>query len=81
MLRILSGLVLIVVFFCGIWYLPPWLLLVVAEGVLLLAFIEYARLAESLGARVPRAASSARKTTNSSAIWRPSRASSTSRSP
>jgi phosphatidate cytidylyltransferase len=59
MLRILSGLVLIVVFFCGIWFLPPWLLLVVAEGVLLLAFVEYARLAEALGARVPRAASAA----------------------
>ncbi len=59
MLRILTGLVLIVVFFCGIWFLPPWLLLVVAEGVLLLAFVEYARLAESLGARVPRVASAA----------------------
>ncbi len=59
MLRILSGLVLIVVFFCGIWFLPSSLLLVVAEGVLLLAFLEYSRLAEALGARVPRAASAA----------------------
>ncbi len=59
MLRILSGLVLIVVFFCGIWFLPSGALLVVAEGVLLLAFIEYARLAEAVGARVPRAASAA----------------------
>jgi phosphatidate cytidylyltransferase len=59
MLRILSGLVLIVVFFCGIWFLPPWALLIAAEGVLLLAFVEYARLAEALGARVPRAPSAA----------------------
>lgn len=59
MLRILSGFVLIVIFFGGIWFLPPTLLLVVAEGVLLLAFIEYARLAEALGVRVPRAVSAA----------------------
>ena len=59
MLRILSALVLIPVFFAGIWFLPPVLLLAVAEGVLALAFVEYARLAEALGARVPRAASAA----------------------
>ncbi len=59
MVRILSAAVLIPVFFGGIWLLPsPWLL-AVAEGVLLLAFIEYVRLAEALGSRVPRAASGA----------------------
>ncbi len=59
MIRILTGLVLVVIFFGGIWFLPPWLLLVIAEGVLLLALVEYARLAEALGARVPRAVSAA----------------------
>ena len=57
MLRILSGLALIVVFFGGIWLLSSPLLLMVAEAVLLLAFVEYAKLAEALGARMPRAAS------------------------
>jgi len=57
MLRILSALVLIPVFFGCIWLLPSSLLLVVAEAVLLLAFVEYAGLVEALGARVPRAAS------------------------
>jgi phosphatidate cytidylyltransferase len=57
MLRILSGLVLIAVFFGCIWFFPPLLLLAVAEVVLVLAFVEYAKLAEALGARMPRAAS------------------------
>jgi phosphatidate cytidylyltransferase len=59
MLRILSALVLIPVFFGCIWFLPPLGLLVVAEAVLVLAFIEYAGLAEALGVRLPRAASGA----------------------
>jgi phosphatidate cytidylyltransferase len=59
MVRILSGLVLIPVFFSCIWFLPPLALLAVAEAVLVLAFIEYARLAAALGARIPRAASMA----------------------
>jgi phosphatidate cytidylyltransferase len=59
MIRILSGLVLIPVFFSCIWFLPPLGLLAVAEAVLVLAFVEYARLATSLGANVPRAASMA----------------------
>ena len=57
MVRILSAAVLIPVFFGAIWFLPTWLLLAVAEVVLLLAFVEYVRLADALGARVPRAAS------------------------
>ncbi|HEX7485014.1 MAG TPA: phosphatidate cytidylyltransferase [Vicinamibacterales bacterium] len=57
MLRILSGLVLIAVFFSCIWFLPPLWLLAVAEAVLVLAFVEYAGLADALGSRVPRAAS------------------------
>lgn len=59
MLRILSALFLIPVFFSCIWFLPPLWLLVVAEAVLVLAFVEYAGLADALGARVPRAASGA----------------------
>jgi phosphatidate cytidylyltransferase len=59
MLRILSGLVLIAVFFLCIWFFPSPLLLVVAETVLVLAFVEYASLADALGARVPRVASAA----------------------
>jgi phosphatidate cytidylyltransferase len=59
MLRILSALVLIPIFFACIWFLTsPWLL-VVAGTVLVLGFVEYVRLAEALGARVPRAASGA----------------------
>src|SRR5665647_3589022 len=59
MIRILSALFLIPVFFSCIWFLPPLWLLVVAEAVLVLAFVEYAGLADALGARVPRAASGA----------------------
>lgn len=54
MTRILSGLVLIVLVGAAIWFLPTPALLVVAEGVLVLGFVEYARLAEALGARIPR---------------------------
>jgi len=59
MVRIISGLVLVPVFFGSIWYLPARALLVMAEAVLVLAFVEYTRLAAALGARVPRAASGA----------------------
>jgi phosphatidate cytidylyltransferase len=59
MVRILSAAVLIPVFFGCIWLLPSLPLLAVAEAVLLVAFLEYARLAQALGARVPRAASGA----------------------
>jgi phosphatidate cytidylyltransferase len=53
MLRILSGIVLIAVFGSALWFLPTPLLLVVAEAVLVLGFVEYARLAGALGARIP----------------------------
>jgi len=55
MLRILSALVLIPLVICAIWFLPPLGLLAVAEAVLWLAFLEYARLADALGVRIPRA--------------------------
>lgn len=53
MLRILSALVLIPAVLGAIWFLPPLGLLVVAEGVLWLAFFEYVRLAATIGVRVP----------------------------
>jgi phosphatidate cytidylyltransferase len=59
MVRILSGLVLIAVFFSGIWFLPSIALLAVAEVVLVLAFVEYAGIAGALGARIPRVPSAA----------------------
>jgi phosphatidate cytidylyltransferase len=59
MLRILSALVLVPIVFVCIWFLPSELLLVVAEGILVLAFVEYARLSGALGAHVPGAVSAA----------------------
>ncbi len=53
MLRILSALVLIPAVVGAIWFLPPVGLLVVAEAVLWLSFLEYTRLAATLGVRVP----------------------------
>lgn len=57
MLRILSGTILIAVVGSAIWFLTTAQLLLFAEAVLALAFVEYARLAEALGARVPRTVS------------------------
>jgi phosphatidate cytidylyltransferase len=54
MLRLLSGLAIIVLTVAAVSWLPAWQLLLVAEAVLALAFVEYARLAEALGARIPR---------------------------
>jgi len=59
MRRLLSGLVIIALTVGVVIYLSAWQLLVVAETVLVLAFIEYARLAEALGARIPRLVSGA----------------------
>jgi phosphatidate cytidylyltransferase len=59
MVRILSGVALIAVFFGCIWFLPPLALLAIAEVVLVLGFVEYERLAAGLGANVPKAASAA----------------------
>jgi len=57
--RILSGVGLAVLVVGGIWFLPPLAIVALAGGVLLLAFVEYAGLAESAGisfARVPSGA-------------------------
>lgn len=59
MIRIASGLLLVVVVFACVWWLPVPFLLLVAEGVLVLAFLEYAGVVEKVGARVPRIVSCA----------------------
>lgn len=55
MTRVLSALVLIPLVFGVVWFLPPPGTLVLAEIAAALAFLEYAGLADALGARVPRA--------------------------
>ncbi len=56
MTRVASGVVLGGLVLAAIWFLPPAYLLVVAEIVALLAFLEYAALSEHVGARIPRVA-------------------------
>lgn len=53
MIRLLSGLTLALLVVALIWLLSPVQLLVVALGVAVLAFREYARLVGAIGARVP----------------------------
>ena len=54
MTRVLSGIALAVLAAGAIWFLPPPAAAALAGGVLLLAFAEYARLAESAGITVAR---------------------------
>jgi len=54
MTRVLSALVLLPVVLGTLWYLPPIATLVLAELVVVLAFAEYASLAERLGLRLPK---------------------------
>lgn len=53
MIRLLSGLTLALLVVALIWLLSPVQLLVVALGVAVLAFLEYARLVGAIGAHVP----------------------------
>ncbi len=57
MARVLSGLALAAAAFALVWFLPWNALLVVALGVAALAFVEFARLAEAVGAPLPWLAS------------------------
>ena len=57
MSRVLSGLTLAAAAFALVWFLPWNALLVVALAVAALAFVEYARLAEAVGAPLPWLAS------------------------
>jgi phosphatidate cytidylyltransferase len=57
MTRVLSGAVLVVVAFCLVWFAPPPVFFAAAEALLVLAFVEYARLAAQCGLPVPRVVS------------------------
>ena len=52
MTRVLSALALLPLVFGTIWFLPPLAIQVLAEAILVLAVVEYARLATTLGARL-----------------------------
>jgi phosphatidate cytidylyltransferase len=54
MIRIASGFLLAIVVLACVWWLPVPFLLLLAEGVLVLAFLEYAGMVEKVGARLPR---------------------------
>jgi phosphatidate cytidylyltransferase len=57
MLRLVSGVILLVLLVGAVWFLSQLFLLAIALVVLALAFGEYASLAERLGAHVPKMAS------------------------
>lgn len=59
MVRLASGVVLILAVVASVWLLPSWALLFVVSGVLALALVEYGRLAAALGVRVPLVVSGA----------------------
>ena len=70
MTRIASGAALIALVVGAIWFLPPLALLILAEIVLLLAFLEYASLTDKLGMRIPRfAAATATGATCAAVGW------------
>jgi phosphatidate cytidylyltransferase len=52
--RVLAAAILLPIVLGTVWYLPPIYTLVLAEVAAALAFVEYARLADALGARIPR---------------------------
>ena len=56
MTRVLSGAVLIAIAVSVVWFAPPVLFFAVAETLLLLAFIEYTRLAAAAGVPIPAVA-------------------------
>lgn len=56
MQRVLSGAVLGAAIGAAVWFLGPMALLAITEAILLLAFLEYAALAERLNVRVPKIA-------------------------
>ena len=59
MTRVLSGAVLIAFAVAAVWLSPDWLFFFVGEAVLLLAFLEYARLAEASDLPIPKIAAGA----------------------
>jgi phosphatidate cytidylyltransferase len=59
MARVLSALVLLPLVIGTVWYLPPAATLALASVAAGLAFVEFARIAEAMGTRVPRLVSGA----------------------
>ena len=59
MTRVLSGAVLIAIAIAVVWFAPSFLFFVVAEVLLVLAFVEYARMAAACGLPIPAVASGA----------------------
>ena len=59
MTRVLSGAVLLVIAVAAVWFSPGWLFFLIAEGLLLLAFVEYAHLSAAVGLPVPMLVSGA----------------------
>ena len=57
MVRVVSGAFLVALVVGVVWFAPPAVFFVVAEAMLVLAFVEYAALAEACGFPVPRVAS------------------------
>jgi phosphatidate cytidylyltransferase len=53
MTRLASGAVLVLATVAAVWFAPPWLLFLIAEGLLLLALREYRELAGGLGLTAP----------------------------
>jgi len=53
MTRVLSGAVLVAIAVAVVWFAPPLVFLAVGEVLLLLAFVEYARLAAACGLPIP----------------------------
>ena len=59
MTRVLSALVLLTVVIGTVWFLPSWATLTLAVIAAAVAFLEYASIAERLGARIPKVAAGA----------------------
>jgi phosphatidate cytidylyltransferase len=57
--RVLSGAVLLVIAVAAVWFSPGWLFFLIAEGLLLVAFVEYANLSAAAGLPIPRAVAGA----------------------
>jgi phosphatidate cytidylyltransferase len=71
MARVLSALLLLPVVGGSIWFLPPLATLILAEIAAVLAVVEYAALAQALGARVPRAIAATAVIAACAAVARP----------
>jgi phosphatidate cytidylyltransferase len=59
MVRLSSGVVLILAVVASVWLLPSWILVFIVGGILVLALVEYGRLARALGAQIPLAVAGA----------------------